>query len=132
MRWFFPLLVLSATLSLQGCGDFRAESTRREIYKLAYRTAQFQEALERCDADPKVLAEHASLWKQNFTAASEWLDIDPAVIADREKAGRSALGEDTELGCKVVLKATRISLAAADRWAERISDEEYCGVIDCR
>jgi hypothetical protein len=116
---------------LAGCDDYRAESTRREIYKLAFRTAQFHEALERCEADPKLLAKHERVWKENFDAAVPWLEMERADITARQDAGRLGLGEDTELGCPIVLKATKISFAAADRWANRIADEEYCGIMDC-
>jgi hypothetical protein len=116
---------------LAGCDDYRAESTRREIYKLAFRTAQFHEALERCEADPKTLEKHEKVWKENFDAAVPWLEMERADITARQDAGRQGLSEDAELGCPIVLKATKISFAAADRWATRIADEEYCGIMDC-
>jgi len=116
---------------LSGCDDFGAESTRREIYMLAFRTAQFQEALERCEADPKVLAKHEKVWNDNFAAAVPWLEMERDAIAARQDAGRQGLAADAELGCEIVLKATKISFAAADRWATRIADEEYCGIMDC-
>jgi hypothetical protein len=123
--------LLSLVALLAGCDDYRAESTRREIYKLAFRTAQFHEALERCEADPKVLEKHERLWTENFNAAVPWLEMEREAITARQDAGRDGLPEDTELGCPVVLKATSISFAAAERWATRIADEEYCGIMDC-
>lgn len=116
---------------LSGCGEFEERATQREILKLAYRTSQFEEALERCEAAPDVLERHRTEWQNNFTAAAKWLDLEPASIEDRQKAGREALGEDTELGCDVVLKATKISLAAAERWSARIEEGEYCSVMGC-
>lgn len=122
---------LSVATLLAGCDDFQADSTRREIYKLAFRTAQFQEALERCEADPKVLAKHDKAWREIFEAAVPWLEMDLAAITARQEAGRQGLSDDAELGCEIVLKATKISFATADRWATRIADEEYCGIMDC-
>lgn len=127
LRTLLPVLLVL----LSGCSDFEERATQREILKLAYRTAQFEEALERCEAAPDVLDRHRTEWQQNFTAATKWLDLEPASIEDRQKAGREALGEDTELGCDVVLKATKISFAAAERWAARIEDGEYCSVMGC-
>lgn len=125
VRWL-PLAAL-----LAGCGEYAAESTRREIYKLAFRTAQFHEALERCEADPKILAKHERVWKDNFDAAATWLDMDRATITARQEAGRGGLPEEADIGCEVVLKATTISYAAADRWASRIAEEEHCGIMNC-
>lgn len=122
---------MAAVVVLSGCSDLNEERTRREVYKLAFRTAQFQEALERCDADPKVLAKHERVWRENFAAAAQWLDIDPGMIANRQEAGRNALDADTELGCEIVLKAVKVSLAAASRWADRIEEEEYCTPMGC-
>ena len=49
-----PVFLLLA-LALAGCDQFAERATRREVLKLAYRTSQFQEALERCEAPPEVL-----------------------------------------------------------------------------
>lgn len=125
-----PVFLLLA-LALAGCDQFAERATRREVLKLAYRTSQFQEALERCEAPPEVLERPQSQWQDNFTAAEKWLELEPQEVADRQKAGRDALGEDTELGCEVVLKATKISFAAADRWSARIEEGEYCTLMGC-
>lgn len=125
------LISLPVVAVLAGCDTYGAESTRREIYKLAFRTAQFQEALERCEADPKILEKHEKVWKANFDAAAPWLEMERDDITARQEAGRQGLPEDAELGCPIVLKATKISFAAAERWAARIADEEYCGIMDC-
>lgn len=125
------LLLCPLWLSLAGCEDIQADSTRREILKLAYRTSQFQEALERCEADPTLLERHTTVWKANFDAAAKWLDIDPGLIANRQEAGRGGLPEDAELGCKIVVAASRISFDTAERWASRIEDEEYCSLMGC-
>ena len=126
------LSVLLATLPvLTACEDHRAELTRREIYKLAFRSGQFQEALERCEADDKLLDENAAVLKANFDNAARWLDMERSAIAAREKAGRDGLDADAELGCKVVLEAAPISLGLAETWAERIEEEEYCGLFSC-
>ena len=45
------MLAACAALSLSACEDFQAESTRKEIYKIAFRTSQFQEALDRRNLD---------------------------------------------------------------------------------
>ena len=129
----FPRVVLAAcaALSLSACEDFQAESTRKEIYKIAFRTSQFQEALERCEAKPEVIEKHDRIWNKNFDAAAKWLEVDREVISERQKAGREALDEDTELGCKVVLKATKISMGYARDWADRIEAENYFGIMGC-
>lgn len=124
-------VVLLLIVPLTGCDQFEERATRREVLKLAYRTSQFQEALERCEAPPEVLQQHQTQWEENFVAAAKWLEVEPDEIANRQKAGRDALGEDTELGCEVVLKATKISFAAADRWSARIEDGEYCTLMGC-
>ena len=90
-----------------------------------------REALERCEADDKLLDENAAVWKANFDNAARWLDMERSAIAAREKAGRDGLDADAELGCKVVLEAAPISLGLAETWAERIEEEEYCGLFSC-
>lgn len=131
MRFARAVLAACAALSLSACEDFQTESTRKEIYKLAFRTSQFQEALERCEAKPEVIEKHDHIWNKNFDAAAKWLEVEREVISERQKAGRDALGEDTELGCKVVLKAVKISMNAAREWADRIEEEDYCGIMGC-
>jgi hypothetical protein len=116
---------------LAACQDMNADRTRREVYKLAYRTGQLQEALERCDAPDEVADNHAETWSDNFTAAAEWLGITPETIAERQQAGRDALGEDASLGCDQVLAAVDISLATAQRWASRINAGNYCNALGC-
>jgi hypothetical protein len=124
-------LLLLTLPFLTACEDHRAELTRREIYKLAFRSAQFHEALERCEADEKVLKRHAAVWKANFDAAANWLEMEREDITKRQEAGRDGLDPEAELGCKVVLKATKVSFGIADDWAERIENEEYCGIFSC-
>lgn len=124
-------LLLSAAFILIGCQS-REDATRNEIYKLAFRTSQLQAALERCDTGgADLLSKHASSWQQNFVQAQAWLSISQEIIAGRQTAGREALSADAEIGCEVVLTATQASLAAAGRWAVRISEKRYCGWLDC-
>jgi hypothetical protein len=127
-----PLLSSLVCLTvLAACQDMNADRTRREVFKLAYRTGQLQEALERCEAPDEVAENHAETWAGNFTAAAEWLGVAPETIAERQKAGRDALGEDASLGCDQVLAAVDVSLAAAQRWAARINSGSYCTPLGC-
>lgn len=125
-----PLSLCLAAL-LAGCDEYRVESTRNEIYKIAFRTSQFQEALERCEADEKLLQDHETVWKRNFEAAVKWLEMDPAMIENRQAAGREGLSEDAEVACNIVIAASKISFDAAERWSARIEDEEYCTIAGC-
>jgi hypothetical protein len=129
-----PRLLLSSIaclMALAACQDMDADRTRREVYKLAYRTGQLQEALERCEAPDEVADNHVETWNDNFAAAAEWLGITPETIAERQQAGRDALGEDTRLGCDQVLAAVDVSLATAQRWASRINSGSYCTALGC-
>lgn len=123
--WLCALLTLSACTS-------REDATRNEIYKLAFKTSQLQAALERCEsAGADLIAKHTQAWQQNFVQAQAWLNITQEMIAGRQSAGRDALSAESEIGCDLVLNATQASLAAAGRWAVRISEKRYCGWIDC-
>lgn len=113
------------------CGDFWAESTGREILKLAYRSGQFQVALERCDVDEKAVSDYSARWNRNFDAAGVWLGLARETFTERQVAGREALGEDVELGCDVIGKAFPLALSLADRWHARINAREYCGPLGC-
>lgn len=124
-------LLVASCLPLTGCDDYGRETTSREIYKLGFRTAQFQEALERCDADPKLIEKHDKVWKDNFDAAAKWLDMEREAITARQDAGRGGLDPEADIGCKLVIDAAKISFAAAERWADRIENEEHCGITSC-
>lgn len=124
-------LSIVSCLLLGGCSEYGRENTSREIYMLGFRTGQFQEALERCEADPKLIARHDNAWKENFDAAAEWLEMDRAAITARQDAGREGLDPEADLGCKLVIDAAKISFAAAERWANRIEEREYCGIASC-
>lgn len=131
MRLTALALLFLALPALSGCEGHRAELTRREIYKLAFRSSQFHEALERCEADEKLLKRHAAVWKANFDAAAKWLEMEREDITKRQDAGREGLDPEAELGCKVVLKAAKVSFGIAEDWAERIENEDYCGIFSC-
>ena len=125
------LSLLVVLLSLAGCEGYGEDATRKELLKLAFRTSQLQEALERCNAPAQTLGQHDKAWKDNFDAAAAWLGVAREQFTDRQQAGREALTDDASVGCDVVQSAVPTSLAAAQRWAGRIARRELCTPLGC-
>ena len=115
---------------LAGC-DSRELATRNEIYQLAYRKAQLQDALEICDPDAPSTRQHADAWAANFAAAAGWSGVTAARIAEREAAVRSEPIQVPESACPGVRAALAGSMAEASRWSARIAAHETCGWMSC-
>lgn len=119
-----PLLILA------GC-DSRERATRNEIYQLAYRKAQLQDALAVCDPKAATTKEHAEAWQDVFETAEGWLDITAQGIANRQAAAREEPIEVPESACPMVRQALKTSMAEASRWSARVTARELCGWMSC-
>jgi hypothetical protein len=125
----FAALMLPLAL-LAGC-DSRERATRNEIYQLAFRKAQLQDALEVCDPKAATTKEHAEVWQDVFEAAEGWLDITPAGIANRQAAAREQPVNVPENACPMVRQALKPSMREAERWSARVASRQLCGWISC-
>jgi len=119
-----PLTVLS------GC-DSRERATRNEIYQLAFRKAQLQDALEVCDPKAATTKEHAEAWNDVFETAEGWLDITSASIANRQAAAREQPANVPGNACPMVRQALKASMREAERWSARVTARKLCGWISC-
>lgn len=115
---------------LAGC-DSRERATRNEIYQLAYRKAQLQDALEVCDPKAATTKAHAEAWQDVFETAEGWLDITAQGIANRQAAAREEPVDVPESACPVVQEALKASMAEASRWSARVTARELCGWMSC-
>lgn len=128
-HWFLAALLLPLTL-LAGC-DSRERATRNEIYQLAFRKAQLQDALEACDPKAVTTKEHAEVWQDVFETAEGWLDITSAGIANRQAAAREQPVNVPENACPMVRQALKASMREAERWSARVTARKLCGWISC-
>jgi len=122
-------LLLPLTL-LAGC-DSRERATRNEIYQLAFRKAQLQDALDVCDPKAATTKEHAEAWRDVFETAEGWLDITAAGIANREAAAREQPVNVPETACPMVRQALKASMRESERWSARVTSRQLCGWISC-
>jgi len=123
-------VALSAAALLAGC-DVRERATRTEIYQLAFRAGQMQEALERCEPDAERTRSHAAAWQDAFEEVDGWLEITAEEIENRMAAGREALAADGDVGCAAVARIAPQSVALAQRWGQRIAEQRPCGWFAC-
>jgi hypothetical protein len=125
----YAALLLPLVL-LAGC-DSRERATRNEIYQLAFRKAQLQDAIEICDPKAPTTTEHAEAWTDNFESAEGWLGITAEGIASRQAAAREEPAEVPESACPMVRQALKASMAEASRWSARIAARKLCGWMAC-
>lgn len=130
VKFLSALVVAFAALATTGC-DVRDRATRTEIYQLAFRSGQMQEALERCEPDAERTRSHAAAWRETFDELDGWLGITPDAIESRVDAGREALGSDADVGCTAVARIAPQSIALAQAWGQRIAEKRPCGWLDC-
>lgn len=123
-------VLLLPLVLVAGC-DSRERATRNEIYQIAFRKAQLQDALEVCDPKAATTREHAEAWRDIFETAEGWLDITPEAIAARQAAAREEPIEVPESACPMVRTALKASMREASRWAERVTTRELCGWMSC-
>jgi hypothetical protein len=131
MKRLLPLLLVVACLPLSGCGEIQERSTRNEIFQLAFRTAQMDQALASCDAEGKLATEHAAAWAEAFEEADGWIGLTAEGIAARQAAGREAFDGVPESACPQVRQMARASIAEARRWGERIASKRLCSLVGC-
>lgn len=127
-RHYAALLLPLALLA--GC-DSRERATRNEIYQLAFRKAQLQDALEVCDPKAATTKEHAEAWQDVFETAEGWLDITAQGIANRQAAAREEPVDVPENACPMVRQALKTSMTEASRWSARVTAREMCGWMSC-